>query len=55
MKKERGLVPDVGVVAETEEALLEGEHDSLGYQEGVLDLEGVGLLPVDVFLPELDL
>ena len=55
LQEERGLVPNLGMVAETEHALLEREHDPLGQHQLILDLHRVGLLPCNVFLPKLNL
>ena len=49
------LVPDVGVVTQAQQRLLVREHHPFGDEGGVLHLQGVGLLPVDVAVPQLDL
>lgn len=48
-------VPDVRMVAKTEETLLVGKHDPLSDGRVVLGSEWVRLLPLDKLLPQLHL
>lgn len=50
-----GHDPNVGMVAQNEQALLGGEHDSARDEGGVLASEWILFLEVDEFPPQLDL
>ena len=55
MQEHGRLVPDVGMVSQTEQTLLKGKHDALGDQTLVLHAQGIASLPADVFLPQVNL
>lgn len=54
-KKKCSFIPEIGVISQTEQSLLERKHNPFGHIEGVVDLQGVRFLPSNVFLPKVNL